>query len=145
MALTPKKKKFVDEYIKCGNQSEAYRKAYDCKNMKAETITNNAFKLMQDNDVATRFKELNEKIEKESIASAQEIQKFLTQMLRGEAKEQCVAVESVGNYESRATIIEKQVTPKDRIKAGELLAKMRGDFNVNLNISQQPVVIVDDI
>ena len=58
MALTPKKNKFAEEFVKCGNQSEAYRRAYNCKNMKPETITENASKLMRDNDVITRVKEL---------------------------------------------------------------------------------------
>lgn len=144
MALTPKKKKFADEFFKCGNQSEAYRRAYNCKNMKPETITENASRLMRDNDVAARIQKLQDKVDKKNIADAQEIQETLTKLLRGEIKEECVAVESVGDYQSKAIIVKKQVTPKDRIKAGELLAKLQGEFNINLKITEPPV-IQDDI
>jgi len=30
-ALTVKQEKFAHAYLECGNTSEAYRKAYDCK------------------------------------------------------------------------------------------------------------------
>lgn len=33
MALNPRQQKFVDEYLRCGNAAEAYRRAgYSCKN-----------------------------------------------------------------------------------------------------------------
>lgn len=144
MALTPKKKKFADEIKKGANQTQAYKKAYNCKNMKSETITNLASKLMRDPDVITRLQKIQDKLDKSTIADAQEVQETLTKLLRGEIKEECVAVEGVGNGESRATLIEKQITPKDRIKAGELLSKLRGDFTINHNIIDTPI-IKDDI
>ena len=97
MALTPKKKKFADEFLKCGNQSEAYRRAYNCKNMKPETITENASKLMRDNDVATRVKEQQEKLNRSNIADAQEIQETLTKLMRGEIDEECISSLGKGN------------------------------------------------
>ena len=142
--LTPKKKKFADEFFKCGNQSEAYRRAYNCKKMKPETITENASRLMRDKDVSARVQKLQEKIDRKTIADAQEIQETLTKMLRGEIKEECVAVESIGDYQSQATIIEKAITPKDRIKAGELLAKIKGEFNITIKLPEPPI-INDDI
>lgn len=44
---TIKQERFAKEYLKCGNQREAYRRAYDCSNMKETTIAGNAAKLMQ--------------------------------------------------------------------------------------------------
>ena len=58
--LTGKQYSFCVEYVRSGgNQSEAYRNSlYDASKMKAETITNNAYKLMQNNDVLTTIQEL---------------------------------------------------------------------------------------
>jgi hypothetical protein len=46
--LTPKMLAFCREYVKCQNQSEAYRRAYSSKDMKPNTITRMASTLMAD-------------------------------------------------------------------------------------------------
>jgi phage terminase small subunit len=142
--LTPKQEKFCREFIKCGNASEAYRKAYNCDNMKPETINVKACELLKNGNITVRVQELDKEKKNEAIADAQEIQETLTRLLRGEEQEECVAVESIGDYQSRATIIKKQVTPKDRIKAGETLAKMRGYFDITIKLDNKPI-IKDDI
>ena len=142
--LTPKQENFCREFIKCGNASEAYRKAYNCQNMKPETINVKACELLKNGNITVRVQELDKEKKNEAIADAQEIQETLTRLLRGEEQEECVAVESIGDYQSRATIIKKQVTPKDRIKAGETLAKMRGYFDITIKLDNKPI-IKDDI
>ena len=59
--LTGKQEKFAQGVAKGLTQADAYKDAYDCENMKAETITNNAYKLMQNNDIATRIEKLKER------------------------------------------------------------------------------------
>lgn len=142
--LTAKQEKFCQEYIQCGNASEAYRQSYDIGEMKPETINRKAKELMDNGKITARLQELNAEIKSKAIASAEEIQETLTKLLRGEIEEECVTVEGIGEGRSEARIITKQVTPKDRIKAGETLAKMRGYYNINLNMNDKPV-IVDDI
>lgn len=142
--LTPKQEKFCREFIKCGNASEAYRKAYNAENMKPETINRKASELLDNGKITARVQELDKEKKNEAIADAQEIQETLTRLLRGQEQEECVAVESIGDYQSRATIIKKQVTPKDRIKAGETLAKMRGYFDITIKLDNKPI-IKDDI
>ncbi len=44
------------------NQSDAYRHAYDTENMLPATISNNAYKLVNENDIATRIAQLREQI-----------------------------------------------------------------------------------
>lgn len=144
MALTPKREKFCQEMAKLGNQYQAYCKAFNCKNMKRETIDNNAYKLMQNTEIITRLKELGAETKNKNIADAKEIQEYLTRVLRGEEKEECVTVEGTGEGCSEARIIKKQVTPKDRTKAAETLAKMTGYFEVKLKIENTPI-IQDDI
>ena len=142
--LTPKQEKFCQAYIKTGNATESYRAAYNCIKMKPESVNRMAYDLLQDLKITSRIKELSAEIKNQAIADAEEIQMVLTTLLRGQATEECVVVESTGDYCSEARIIEKQVTPKDRIKAGETLAKMRGYFDLTIKIANAPV-IVDDL
>lgn len=59
--LTDKQEHFSQLVVKYGNQSKAYREAYDVKDTtKDETCQNNAYKLMCDNDISTRVKQLRE-------------------------------------------------------------------------------------
>lgn len=129
--LTPKREKFCQEMAKLGNQYQAYCNSFNAKNMKRETIDNRASELMKDGEIRARLQELAEEMKNKNIADAQEIQEALTRLIRGEVKEECVTVEGVGDGCSEARIITKQVTPKDRIKAAETLAKMRGYFDMN--------------
>ena len=142
--LTPKQEKFCREFIKCGNASEAYRKAYNAENMKPETINRKASELLDNGKITARVQELDKEKKNEAIADAQEIQETLTRLLRGQEKEECVVVENIHVGCSEARIVNKQVSPKDRIKAGETLAKMRGYFDLKLRIENVPV-IEDDI
>lgn len=70
MALTSKQEKFCQLIIKGLNQSDAYRKSYNCDNMKDDTINNNAYKLINNNDIVTRINELKGKIEEKLVYSA---------------------------------------------------------------------------
>ena len=137
--LTPKREKFCQEMAKLGNQRQAYKKAYNCKNMKNETIDNNAYMLMQNSEVRARLKELSEKTKTKNIADAQEIQEFLTKIMRGQEVEQVPMMSDDG-----LVIAEKTVTPKDRLKAGETLAKMTGCFDIKVKVENVPI-IQDDI
>ncbi len=58
--LTPKQEKFCLKYIETGNASEAYRQAYDCKNMQPQTINKNANILLQNNQITTRISAIRE-------------------------------------------------------------------------------------
>ncbi len=58
MALTPKQEKFCQGIVSGLNQSDAYRAAYSCENMGDATINNNAYVMMQDNDIAMRIEQL---------------------------------------------------------------------------------------
>lgn len=142
--LTPKQEKFCQEMAKLGNQRQAYKNAFNCKKMKDKTIDVKASELMKNGKVTVRLKELAEETKSKNTAEAQEIQEYLTQVIRGQIDEDCIVVESIGDYQSRARNVKKQVTPKDRIKACETLAKMRGYFDLTIKIDNAPTII-DDI
>jgi hypothetical protein len=59
--LTDKQEAACQAYIECGgNQSEAYRRAYDCSNSKPETVWVNSCKLFSDANVMQRVIELQD-------------------------------------------------------------------------------------
>lgn len=56
--LTIKQEKFCNKYLECGNASEAYRYAYDCSRMREKTIWEKASRLLANDKVRARIKEL---------------------------------------------------------------------------------------
>ena len=57
--LTPKQRKFCEEYVTTGNGSEAYRRAYDVGvNTKIETIKVKASHLLAQDNISTTIAEL---------------------------------------------------------------------------------------
>nr|DAY35219.1 MAG TPA: Terminase small subunit [Caudoviricetes sp.] len=56
--MTPKQEQFARLYVETGNASEAYRQAYNADNMKPETVTNEAYKLLQDPDISAMVDDL---------------------------------------------------------------------------------------
>ena len=65
--LTPKQEKFVQALISGMSQYEAYKEAYNANRMKDATIYNNAYKLMQNNEILTRYNELLEEHKKKAL------------------------------------------------------------------------------
>lgn len=126
MDLTQKEEKACQEYLKCGDKSKAYRLAYNCKNMKPETINSKASILFSKDKIRARVKELQQKVEKKNILSAQQLQEELTRYILDEKEEECIVTEGVGEGCSQARLMNKKVTPKDKLKAIELLSKLAG-------------------
>ncbi len=58
MSLTPKQEGFCLSYIETGNASEAYRRNYNCENMKPESIAVKASELLKNGKVAVRVAEI---------------------------------------------------------------------------------------
>ncbi len=84
MDLTPKQKAFVDEFLKCGNATEAAKKAgyseRSARQMGAENLSKPS--------ISEYIQERQKQIDNERIASITEIQQFYSSVLRGEVKDQ---------------------------------------------------------
>ena len=80
--LTAKQEKFCQNLLSGMNQTEAYRDAYDCDNMQIETITNNAYQLTKNSDIATRLSELRNMTATPAVLSAQEKRQILADIAR---------------------------------------------------------------
>lgn len=61
MALTIKQEKFCMVYIETGNASEAYRQAYNCENMKPETVNRTAKETLDNPNITARVEQLKNK------------------------------------------------------------------------------------
>lgn len=140
--LTEKQKRFADYYIETGNGTEAAIKAGYSENTAKEIASENLTKP----NIKNYIDKLLQKKDHSRIASQDEVLEYLTNVMRGKVQEEQVVVESVGDYMSAARKIKKQVSPKDRNKAAELLGKRyrlfvdKKEIEGNLN-----TVILDDL
>lgn len=130
----PKWEAFCLHYARTGNASEAYKQAgYETKNPRS--IYSNCNRLLKNDDIKARLAELAEEMASEKIASIAEIQERLTAILRGDVQEDQIVVEGCGDGVSEAKNVYREVQMKDRLKAGELLAKMQGAFDNKANVN----------
>lgn len=136
--LTDKQKKFADYYIELGNATQAaIRAGYSEK-----YANTNASKLLQNTTLKDYIDERLKQLEDERIASAAEVMKYLTSVLRNELTEEVVVVEGDGDGYSSAKKIKKDISVKDRNKAAEMLAKRYGILTDKLQFEDiTPVVI----
>jgi hypothetical protein len=67
LSLTIKEEIFVQRRIEGYSQTEAYRFAYNCENMKDKTITEKASKLMSKDNVRARYEELLNELKEKSF------------------------------------------------------------------------------
>ena len=114
-SLTLKQKQFADEYIRTGNAYQsAINAGYSEKYAKARS-----HKMLENVSINKYIDDNLEIIQKESIAEADEIMRYLTRVLRAEEKEEILVYVGDGMQEIQTI----QPSAKDRIKAAELLGK----------------------
>ena len=144
--MNPKQKRFCELLAKMGydpdidSQGAAYMAAgYKCKNL--ETASACASRLLTDASVRAYYESLMEAVESKRIASISEVQEFFTKAMRGEIEEEVVIATDLGIKKDK-----KQIVPRDRITAGQHMAKIQGLYagKGEDNVSVQ-VVFVDDI
>lgn len=133
--LTPKQKAFCDYYIETLNATESAKRAGYSEKTAREMGTENLSKPL----IRAYIDKILAEKDNERIASQDEVLQFLTSMMRGEIHEEVVATDDF-----KPVIVTKKAQPKDRIKAGELLAKRYGLDKSQIEVMAQ-VVINDDI
>ncbi|AXY24918.1 terminase [Suicoccus acidiformans] len=142
-----RQRQFVLEYVKLnfGNATEAAKKAgYSTKtaDRQASRMLNNVEFLYVQEVVDKLQEKYEERATELSIASATEIQQYLTSVIRGEQTD----VRLVGLGDGAQVPEELRVDTKDRIRAAELLGKAKSMWTekVDANVTSH-VTIVDDI
>ena len=105
--LTPRQKKFCDEYMLCGNATQAaIRAGYSDK-----YAGQNADKILKNTNVKEYLAYFQQKVEQKAIKSVEEVQQWWSSIMDN-------ADEST----------------KDRLKASELLVKSKGGFMDHLQV-----------
>lgn len=143
--MTEKQRRFCDEYLIDCNATRAYKAAYP--SVKNDEVAKAAASRMLTNvNVKAYISEQLEEIHSKKIASAAEVAEYLTSVLRGESMSSEIVLEFTGASKSKARILEKPPSEKDRLKAAELLGKRYGLFTEKVDINTDSVVqIIDDI
>lgn len=121
--LTPKQKRFCEEYLKSGNATEAAKKAgYKEKaahSMGAENLRKPA--------ISAYIKRRMDEQEAARVADANEVLRFYSSVMRGEVKDQFGIDASLS----------------DRLKAADSLAKRLAAAEIKLNAEDVVRVIID--
>ena len=139
--MTPKQKRFCDEYLIDTNATQAaIRAGYSEK-----TAYSIGQRLLKDVEVDSYIKERAEAINNKNIADATEVMQYLTSVLRGKETEEVIVVEGVGDGCSSARRMDKKVSAKEMLKAAELIGKRYGLFTDKIGVEGViPVVIAGD-
>ncbi len=123
--LTAKQEAFVLEFMETGNQSEAYRRAYDVgENTKPSTIWVKACELMANGNVAERVYELQQAAQERTLVTVQSITQELdeardmarkqenptamTTSIMGKAKVNGLLIDRVDQKQSVRVVIDRE-------------------------------------
>ena len=135
--MTPRQRKFCDEYLISGNATDAAIKAgYSPKTAK-QTGSENLAKP----DLKAYIETELEKLHSAKIADAEEVMKYLTSVMVGEHTEEIPILCGDGCQE----LTQKEVGAKERLKAAELIGKRYGMFTDKVGVEGAvPVIITGD-
>lgn len=120
---TIKQEKFIQNIVNGMSQREAYKDAYNAK-YKDEVIDVRACELFKSSKVQVRYNELIKQLEDESIMSAKERMKWLSDVVNGKIKHT--------SYNSNGDAYENEAYISDKMKAIDILNKMDGQYVTKL-------------
>ena len=96
--LTPKQEAFIQEYMKNGgNQSAAYRHAYNAENMKEQVINNKASLLFAKGYIKVRLDFLQKELAKENKMSKEWVLEQLKNIISKSSQNEMVIDKNGGN------------------------------------------------
>ncbi len=117
--LTIKRENFCNYYVETGNASEAYRRAFACKNMKDKTITEAASRLINDSNVNARIKELQGEIKKKSDITKEKILYELDCIINAKITDYIMLEEGRLSFKDFNELTESQVKAIESVKQGK--------------------------
>lgn len=124
--LTPKQEKFCNGYVETGNASEAYRNAYNCKNMKPNTVNRKAKELLDNGKISARVAELQSELQRRSDIQKDDIIRELANIIR-------TRVTDVLKINGSSVTIKKiEDLPDDVLSAIESVKCIGGNIEVKL-------------
>ena len=122
--LNVKQEKFIQGIINGLSQRQAYKEAYNA-NYDDNAIDIKASQLFNRDKVQIRYRELLKELEDESIMSAQERMRYLTQIINNQQKEK--------GYTMFGQEYEKEANFKTKLDAIDILNKMSGDYKTRID------------
>ena len=136
--LNEKQQRFADEYLIDLNATRAaIRAGYSEKTAAAQ-----AARLLKNVNVSAYIKEKMADQREDTIASADEVMRYLTSVIRGQSRSHVLARNDLG----AEYVIEKPPDEKERLKAAELMGKRHQLFTDKVKVDgNMPVMIVDDL
>ncbi len=138
--MTDKQRKFCDEYLIDCNATRAYKVAYP--NIKNDNVASAAgTRLLGNVKIKAYIDARLEEMSSAKVASAEEVMKYLTSVMRGECTEQIPLLIGEGIQK----LADKDIGAKERLKAAELIGKRYGLFSDKVNLEGTlPVMIVGE-
>jgi phage terminase small subunit len=140
MALNARQRRFVDEYcIDLNATQAAIRSGYSkvtANRMGSENLSKP--------DIKAAIDAALDRIHTANTASAQEVEEYLTKVLRGESTAEIVVIEGVGNSCSNARCMSKAPDERERLKAAELLAKRHGMLTDKTKVEGGVQIVIRD-
>lgn len=132
--LSVMRKKFADEYIICGNATQAAIDAGYSKRSAKQTGS----RLLDQAEIKEYIAERMKELEAKSIADQTEILQYLTRVIRDEETEEVLM--NVGNFEQEVRTV--KLSAKEKIKAAELLGKRYGSWTEKVDMTvDMPTII----
>lgn len=125
--LTAKQEKFVRNLVQGMSQREAYKNSYDAENMTDKSIDEEACRLFNDTKISSRYRELQDRLDKVTIMTAQERLEYLTEVIQGIQLDNNDAPADL-NIKLRAIDIMNKMQ-------GEYVQKIEADVNSEVNIT----------
>lgn len=140
--LTDKQRRFIDEYLKDLNGTQAAIRAGYAKS----SARHRASLLLSDERIKERINEQLEKIEKKNIATIEDVLEFLSHSMFEEEDEEVVMTVGTGDGASRIEKTRKKISLKDRLKAAELLGKYNSMWTDRTEVEHSgQVQFIDDL
>ena len=136
--LNEKQQRFADEYLIDLNATRAaIRAGYSEK-----TAYSQGERLLRNAEVKTYIREKMDERKEDAIASADEVMRYLTAVIRGQSRSHVLARNDLG----AEYILEKPPDEKERLKAAELMGKRHQLFTDKVKVDgNMPVMVVDDL
>ena len=136
--LNDMQKRFVDEYLVDLNATQAAKRA----GYKEKSAYSQGQRLLKHDEIKSLISEKMAKREEDTIASADEVMRYLTAVIRGQSRSHVLARDAMGADH----IVEKPPDEKERLKAAELMGKRHQLFTDKVKVDGNlPVMIVDDL
>ena len=139
--LTAREQTFCDEYLKTGSTIKGMMACGYAKSS-AEKKRNEIYNRPSVQAYLQRMAKLSEG---QNIADDKEIQEYFTKVMRGELETEELLNQFKGGGVQETVWEIRKPNGKERIDAAVNLAKIRGMYNKDINVTVQPVVIKDDI